>query len=70
MYTACDICSSPLIPVIWGHPMGFPDSLFELAKTGQVIIGGSCIKIDGWTSFCDNCNEYYDQHAEIPDNLQ
>jgi hypothetical protein len=69
MYTPCDICSSPLAPVIWGHPMGLPDSLFELAKTGQVIIGGSCMRIEEMTSFCNNCNEYYDKQAEIPDNL-
>ena len=68
MNTPCDLCNSPLIPVLWGHPMFFPDSIFKLAKNGQVMIGGSCMPCD-WNSYCQTCNEYYQKHAEIPDDL-
>lgn len=69
MHTPCDLCNSPLIPVLWGHPMGFPDSIFELAKNGQVMIGGSCIPYDNRNSYCEKCDHYYQKYAEIPDTL-
>lgn len=68
MYTKCDICLSPLSPVLWGHPMAFPESIYKLAENKQLIIGGSCFPNEEINSYCFKCETYYKKYAEIPDN--
>jgi hypothetical protein len=68
MYTPCDVCNNPLIPIIWGYPAALTDSVWELISSGQLIIGG-CIMFDDVRSYCNTCNEYSKKQAEIPDNL-
>jgi hypothetical protein len=63
------VCLHPLAPVLWGHPMGFPESIFKLAESKQVVIGGSCFPNNEINSYCFKCKEYYPKYAEIPDNL-
>jgi hypothetical protein len=69
MHTPCDICLDPLAPVLWGHPMGFTESIFKLAENKQLIIGGSCFTDNDINSYCFKCERYYEKYAEIPDNL-
>lgn len=69
MNTACSLCDSPLVPVLWGHPMTFPESIYKLAENKQLIIGGSCFPDNGRNSYCFKCNKYYEKYVEIRDEL-
>jgi len=68
MYTSCDFCSGRLIPIIWGYPAAFPESVWELINNGQLIPGGCAIDSD-IKSCCEHCRRYSSKQAEIPDNL-
>ncbi len=69
MYTSCDMCSDYLTPILWGDPNKYPESIWELVKNGQIMIGGSLFSGNTTQSYCYTCNEYYDKKAEIPDDL-
>lgn len=69
MYNKCDICLSALVPVLWGHPMAFSESIYKLAENKQLIIGYSCFPEKDINSYCFKCEKYYSKYVEMLDEL-